>query len=358
MIARGVPPSPRRVLIIKPSALGDVITALPVLRGLKRTFPRSRVSWLVNDTCAALISQESDLDEIVAFDRKTMGTAWRSVSAARLVVNFLWNLRRSHFDWVLDLQGLLRSGIFAAATGAPLRAGFASAREGAAIFYNRRISPESPHTVDRNIELARSLGIDARSEDMTLQVAPEGSEFADDFMRSNGLEAGKFLVCAPPTRWETKLYPPRHWRTVISAVTKRTSVVLMGAPGDYDLCQEAMRMAGPRAINLAGQTSIGDFVAMIAASGGVICSDSAAALIAPAVGVDSVVLIGPTRPERTGPYRRGRAIVADVPCGGCLRKRCVHRTCMQLIDPDEVIKAAHEMLTNTPRRSANRILQR
>ena len=351
MIARGVPSAPERVLIIKPSALGDVITALPVLRGLKRTFPHCRVSWLINDNCASLISHDSDLDEIVAFDRKTMGTAWRSISAAGLVVSFLWKLRRSHFDWVLDLQGLLRSGIFTRATGAKTRAGFASAREGAALFYNYRLSPEASHTVDRNIELARRLGIDARSEDMTLQVAPEGRQFADEFMSANDLKAGKFLVCVPPTRWETKLYPSRHWQRVISALTERTTVVLMGSPGDHDLCRAAMRLAGPGAINLAGQTDIRAFVATIAAAGGVICGDSAAALIAPALGVDSVVLIGPTRPERTGPYGGGRAIVADVPCRGCLRKRCSHMTCMQLIDPDEVIEAANAMLTNAPSRT-------
>ena len=356
MIAREVPSAPRKVLIIKPSALGDVITALPVLRGLKRTHPHCRVSWLVNDNCAPLISHDSDLDEVVGFDRKTMGTAWRSVGAARLVVSFLWNLRRSGFDWVLDLQGLLRSGIFTAATGAPLRAGFASAREGAAAFYNYRISPEASHTVDRNIELARHLGIDARSEDMTLQVTPEGDEFTNDFLRANDLQAGEFLVCVPPTRWETKLYPSRHWQRVISAMTGRTTVVLMGAPEDRDLCRAAMQLAGPGAINLAGQTGIREFVAVIAAAGGVICGDSAAALIAPSLGVDSVVLIGPTRPERTGPYGRGRAIVADVPCRGCLRKRCSHTTCMQLIDPGEVIEAADEMLANAAQRTDAGIL--
>ncbi|MDP6543955.1 MAG: glycosyltransferase family 9 protein [Phycisphaerae bacterium] len=352
MIARAAPSAPRRVLIIKPSALGDVITAMPVLRGLKRTFPHCRVSWLVNTNCAALISHDSDLDEIVGFDRGRMGKAWRSVSAAGLVVSFLWNLRRSHFDWVLDLQGLLRSGIFTRATGAAVRTGFASAREGAAWFYNHRFAPEALHTVDRNIELARHLGIDARSDDMTLQIAPEGQEFADDFLRTNNLRTGGFLVCVPPTRWETKLYPSRHWQRVISAMTERTTVVLMGAPGDRDLCQTAMRNAGAGAINLAGQTRITQLVAMIAASGGVICGDSAAALIAPAVGVKSVVLIGPTRPERTGPYRSGRAIVADIPCGGCLRKRCSHISCMQIIDPDEVIEAADAMLTNARRLTA------
>jgi lipopolysaccharide heptosyltransferase I len=336
------------VLIIKPSALGDVVTALPVLRGLKRTFPKCSVSWLVNDNCADMISHDSDIDEIILFKRKAMGKAWRSFSAAKMTLSFLWMLRKSHFDWVIDLQGLLRSGIFARATGASVRAGFSTAREGAAWFYNRRISPEAAHTVDRNIELARSLGLDARSEDMTLQIAPEGKLFAKQFLADNNLQAGKFLVCIPPTRWETKLYPSRHWRRVILAMTKQTTVVLMGGPDDRDLCQEAIGDAGPAAINLAGQTGVKEFVAMISASSGVICCDSAAALIAPAVGVDSVVMIGPTQAERTGPYRRGRAIVSDVPCKGCLKKRCSHITCMQLINPDDVTAAGFKMLENSP----------
>jgi heptosyltransferase I len=349
MSAPTVPSEPRRVLIIKPSALGDVITALPVLRGLKRTFPECSVSWLVNDNCADMIAHDSDIDEIIIFERKKMGKAWRSISAFWLTIKFLWKLRKARYDWVIDLQGLLRSGIFARATGASIRAGFSSAREGAAWFYNRRFSPKAPHTVDRNIELARSLGVDATDSDMTLQVAPEGRQFADLFLADNNLKRGQFIVCVPPTRWETKLYPPRHWRRVIAALAAETTVVLLGGPGDRDMCQEAIGPAGPRAINLAGQTNVIQFVAMIAASSGVICCDSAAALIAPAVGVDSVVMIGPTRPERTGPYRRGKAIVAGTKCQGCLKKRCGHITCMQLIDPDDVIEAAGEMLKNSPK---------
>jgi len=344
MTAPALPSEPRKVLIIKPSALGDVVTALPVLRGLKRTFPNCSVSWLVNSNCADMISHDSDLDEIILFDRKKMGKAWWSPGAMKLVLSFLWKLKRAHFDWVLDLQGLLRSGIFTCATRAPVRCGFASAREGAAWFYNYRFSPKASHTVDRNIELARRLGTDARGEDMTLQIAPEGQKFTEEFMATSNLRAGQFVVCVPPTRWETKLYPSRHWRRVIAGLSEKTTVVLLGGPGDRDLCQAAIPATDSSTINLAGQTGVREFVAMIAASSGVICGDSAAALIAPAVGVKSVVMIGPTRPERTGPYRDGQAIVSDIPCAGCLDKQCSHITCMQTIDPDQVLQSALAML--------------
>jgi len=338
------PPVPERVLIVKPSALGDVVTAMPVLRGLRRTFRRAHLAWLVSQACAPLIAHDSDLDECVIFDRRRLGRAWRSPAAGARLLALLRRLRSAGYDWVLDLQGLLRSGLLGRATAAPLRAGFADARECASLFYTHRFSADPDrHTVDRNIALARQLGIDARPEEMTLQVAGSGRDFAEGFVRDHGLSGG-FLVCVPPTRWRTKQYPVRHWRTVVSGLAKSVPVVLLGAQGDRALCEAVAAEMGPGVIDAAGRTDVAQMVGLIAACSGVVCCDSAAKFIAPAVGVDVVVLIGPTRLCRTGPYLRGRGIVASVPCQGCLKRRCRHITCMELIDPAEVISAAEAML--------------
>jgi len=344
MIASGQLPAPDRVLIIKPSALGDVVTAAPVLRGLRRSFPRARIAWLLSETCAPLVRHDSALDDVILFERTRLGRAWRSPSAAAALARFLVSLRGGRFDWVIDLQGLLRSGLFAAATLAPLRAGFADAREGAWAFYNMRVRPRRPHAVDRNLDLIRRLGVDATGRDMRLEISVSGRNFADAFCSSGHIEPGGFLVCAPTTRWPTKLYPVRHWRTLVSRLSRRLPVVLIGASGDRALCRQVSEDIGPGVIDLAGETAVDEMVGLIAASAGVICCDSAAKFIAPAVGVDCITLIGPTRLERTGPYCGGEAILADVPCQGCLKRRCRHITCMQTIDPFEVISAAHKML--------------
>ncbi len=361
-------PQPRRVLIIKPSSLGDVVTAMPVLRGLRRTFPQARVSWLVARSCADLIRHDSALNEVILFDRHHLGKAWRSPRAAWDLLALLARLRRGKFDWVIDLQGLLRSALFAAATRAPVRCGFADAREAAATFYSHAVAVKASHTVERNLELAATLGIDARAEDFTLEVSPEGKGFAQEFLRAHGLQEKQFLVCVPPTRWPTKLYPVRHWRTVVGALASRRTVVLMGAPGDRDLCESILRGIGvpptnvrgdhpwsPRpgdepytVINAAGQTSVAQMVSLIAASDGVICSDSAAKFIAPAVGVNAVTLLGPTRVEATGPYVpgpsvRAEPVIAPVTCQGCLLRRCPHCTCMELIEPHCVLDAASRL---------------
>ncbi len=379
--------APRRVLIIKPSSLGDVVTAMPVLRGIRRTFPEAQVSWLVARSCTDLIGHDSALNEVILFDRRHLGKAWRSPRAAWDLLALLRQLRRGEFDWVIDLQGLLRSALFAAFTRAPVRCGFADAREGAAMFYSHAVKVQAQHTVERNLELAAYLGIDARPEDFTLEVSPEGKEFAQKFLRDHNVREKEFIVCVPPTRWPTKLYPVRHWRTVVGALASRRPVVLMGAPGDRELCEAilcstgilpvsspvasaaggpsavsspsnpAKALAGlsevtgltlPRIFNLAGQTSVAQMVALIAASGGVICSDSAAKFIAPAVGVNAIALLGPTRVEATGPYVPGphvqaESVIAPVACQGCLQRRCQHCVCMELIDPKRVIDATQRL---------------
>jgi ADP-heptose:LPS heptosyltransferase len=336
---------PRSVLIIKPSSLGDVVSALPVLRGLRRSFPEARTAWLLSKRYVPLLAHDSDLDEIIVFDREVLGRCWRSWRAAGELFRLMRTLRGKKFDWVIDLQGLFRSAFFAGTTRAPLRAGLADGRECAAVFYTHRFALQAAHTVDRNVELARQLGIDARREDLTLQISPQAARFAEEFCGRHGLRRRNFLICFPPTRWKTKLYPPRHWHAAVAEISRRAPVVLLGAPAERELCGSVAVGAGQSVINAAGQTGISEMVATIAASAGVICSDSAAQFIAAAVGVDCVVLVGPTRVDLTGPLR-GKALVADIPCHGCLKRSCSHVTCMQLISPADVAQAATAMLSS------------
>ena len=349
-----IPDNPQRILIIKPSALGDVVTAVPVLRGLRRRFPNSHISWLVATSCADLIRHDGDLNDVILFDRKTSGTF--GVAGVRALARLRGQLRAGRFDWVIDLQGLFRSGWFSWLTGAKRRAGFADAREGATFFYTHKFMPTAQHTVDRNIELARSLHIDATPADFTLQIAPPAKESAANLLARLGVATKSFIVCVPPTRWPTKVYPPRHWQAVIRELAPRTPIIVLGSPADVALCSQACgesvqsNISGanvPHVHNLAGQTSVSEMVALIAASRGVICSDSAAKFIAPAVGVPVVALLGPTRVERTGVYTPGphvRAVnlTAQVPCQGCLRRQCNHAACMQSISSTHVVESAKQ----------------
>ena len=338
--------APNSVLIIKPSSLGDVVSATPVLRGLRRSFPEAHIAWLVTPSCADVLAGEDAL-EVIEFDRRRFGRIGRSLGATRDFWRFCRALRRRRFDWVIDLQGLFRSGFLARVTGAPMRAGFANAREFAGIFYTRTVKVESSHTIDRNIELARELGIDARAEDLSLAPSERARQAAAALLAESGAAAGQYILIAPATRWPTKLYPLRHWRRVINTLSRGRKVLLVGSPDEQALCAELAEQSDYEVANLAGRTSPGELAAVIASAGAVICSDSASKFIAAATDTPSVTLIGPTQPERTGPYGPlGRGVIARTACQGCLKRRCDHITCMQTIEPDEVIAAVNDALAN------------
>jgi ADP-heptose:LPS heptosyltransferase len=141
----------QRILLIKPSSLGDVVHALPVLRGLRRRYPQARIDWLISSSLSPLLEGHPDLNELVLFDRHRFGLMAYSPKAALDFVRFIGRLRASRYDLVIDLQGLFRSGFLARASGASVRIGFARAREGASLFYNHRLSSGilDAHAVDR-----------------------------------------------------------------------------------------------------------------------------------------------------------------------------------------------------------------
>jgi len=343
------PPAPESVLILKPSSLGDVVGALPVLRGLRRSFPGARLAWLVTPQCAPVLDGQAELDEVIVFDRRRYGKIARSPAAAREFLRFCRELRHRRFDWAIDLQGLFRSGFLARATGANVRAGFADARELAGLFYTHRVPVAAVHTIDRNVELARALGVDARGDDLNLTVTDRGRAFVESLLDARGVQAGRYVVAAPGTRWANKLYPVRLWRKVVAELAANVPVMVVGADGEKDLCA-AVAEGLPNAMDLGGRTDLPQLAALIASAGALVCCDSAANFIAPAVGTGSVTLMGPTRPERTGPYGpRGRALTAEIPCLGCLRRACPHATCMQWIDPGDVAAAAREILEKATR---------
>ncbi|MFP4141242.1 MAG: glycosyltransferase family 9 protein [Phycisphaerae bacterium] len=344
--------APRRVLIVKPSALGDVVTALPVLHGLRRTFPEVEIDWIVRDMYAPLLADQPGLRRVVTYDRKLLGSFWRPGAGSEHLRDLKRTLREAEYDWAIDLQGLFRSAMFVRWTRADLRAGFRDARELAPLFYTHRIeAPVGQHTVDRNLQLARALGVDARPGDLTLSVSQEARTRAHRLLDGAGLPRDGFLAIVPPTRWETKKYPVRRWREMLSELPGDLSVAVLGNKGrEQELCSRVAE-GMDSAVSLAGQTDLPSLAAMLASAGAVVCCDSAAKFIAQAVGTPVVVLIGPTISERTGHYPKspagGVSISADLPCRHCLKKVCLHGTCMDLIPPGQVASEAIKALEST-----------
>lgn len=302
---------PRRVLIIRPSALGDVCRSVPALVSLRRAFPEAEIDWLVQEDFAPAIASHPDLTRVIPFARRELSSALKRGRPGPLLA-FLRFLRSSTYDLVYDLQGLGRSGLFAWATRAPRRVGFANAREFGWLGANERIkvSPNM-HTVERMLALLHASGV-TPVRDMRLYVGEQDRLhiLADPRLPSDG-----YAVLAPATRWPGKRWPDERFAQVAARLLRRgLKVAVVGARSERDQCGRVLDLADREGsiIDLVGKTTVGQLMALIQLSRMVIANDSAALHMAVGFEKPIIGLYGPTRVNLVGPFRREADVIQHI----------------------------------------------
>ena len=312
-----------RILLIKPSSLGDIVHAMPVLHGLRRRFPNARIDWLCAKAFVPLLEGHPDLTGVLSFDRGHFGRMDRSLSAVADFIGFVRDLRSRRYDLTVDLQGLFRTGFLSRASGAPVRLGFRDAREGATIFYTHAIAADSTavHAVDRNFGVARSLGFPDASVKFTLPISERANTEAGRLLNGGGhREDFARVVLAPGARWETKVWPEEKFVETINELSADGSAgcILVGSPGEVALCDRVAAQCRVPPLNLAGKTGVDVLAAVIRRADLVVCHDSAVAHVAAALNRPLLCLVGPTNHLRTGPYRRERDVIRlPLDCAPC-----------------------------------------
>ncbi|HLL89869.1 MAG TPA: lipopolysaccharide heptosyltransferase I [Tepidisphaeraceae bacterium] len=348
-----LPGDPRKVLIIKPSAVGDVVHALPVLNLVRRRWPRAHVAWLVTPACAGLLDRHPQLNDVILFDRKRLGGSWRSPAAFKELLAFGRSLRERNFDLVIDLQGLFRSGWLAHQTGAPRRVGFARAREAAWAFYTHQVAVHTPeqHALDRYLTVAEALGCGRGPVAFPFATDDADRRAVAPLLPGGGTKP--YAVLVPGTNWATKRWPVQRFAQVAQAMNERfgLATVLTGAPSDAAVAQAILADA-----NLVGRTTLRQLCAIIEGAALVVANDSGPMHIAAALGRPLVSVFGPTNPVRTGPYNRPDSVVRlDIPCSPCSSRACSHTSCLHWLGVEPVLEAAAAQLT-PPFRPAARAL--
>lgn len=345
-----------RILLVRPSALGDVCRTVPVLASLRRRFPDARIDWLVRDDFAGAVAAHPALDEVVPFPRRRFGRWWRRPGAAREAIRWLNHLRDRRYDLVFDCQGLARSGLFTWATRAPRRVGFADAPEFAWLGCNRRhhVSRDL-HVVDRMLALIEQEGVPP-TPDMRLYTTPEARAAIESRLRGRS-----FAVVAPTSAWPAKRWPVDRYRSLVRRLLDQSladAVVIVGAAGERDQCAPALDVASQddRLIDLVGATTVDELMAVIEASSLVVANDSAAMHMA--VGFDRplVALLGPTDASLAGPYRRPDAVVQRLEPGDRLTARASKDEprgleMMQRITVEDALETCRAALTREGRRT-------
>lgn len=339
-------PDPRQILLIRPSALGDVCRTVPVVASLKRAYPDAAIDWVVQDSFVEAVRHHPAVRRTIPFPRKRLGEA---ISRGRVgeVLGFLRTLREPGYDTVIDAQGLIRSAIFAWATRAVRRVGYANAQEFGWLAYTDRVrQPRDRHTVDRMLGLLNPLGVEP-VPDMRLFADPQAvSDVIVEYPEP-------YVVIAPTSRWAAKRWPAERFAELTRRLLDRAvqRVVVVGGPGERDQCGPVLDLVGSlgKVSDRVGSTSITQLMALISRARLVVANDSA--VLHMAVGFDRplVGLFGPTDVGRVGPYRHDADVLQRLKPGDRLdHKDDANRSLMDRISVDEVEAACAERLERRP----------
>jgi heptosyltransferase I len=371
----------QRILLIKLSALGDIVHTLPIVDKLRRRYPKARIDWLVASDLADMIRGHPAIDNVIEFARGDWSTPWRVepyLGTARVIAT----LRAAEYDLVLDLQGQMRSAVFAFTSGASVRIGFdkpqagawktlsrpvpddarkhawQGAREGSWLAYTDHIALPTldMHPVDRYLGVAPMLGLDDGPPDFSFSMPPEATARIDALLDYYDVGKAKPLaVVAPGTNWDTKEWRKEGFAEVARhLMQKGLAVSLIGSQAERALCEDAAKLA-PGAINLAGETTLPELAALIRRAALCVSNDSGPMHLAVALGRPVVSIFGPTDTIWAGPYRRDGAVLrAGVPCSPCYLRRlseCPNdHACMREVAAKTVIERVEAIIAKLPAR--------
>lgn len=295
-----------RILLVKPSALGDVCRSMPVLASLRASYPDARIDWFVQDDFAEAVRGHPGLSSVVAFPRRTWRRWWMPGSV-RGVLRLRREIRESGYDLAFDLQGLLRSGIFLQAARGARRVVWREAREGAWLAgterHRRRGGPDATEVM---LALLQDAGV-APIRDPRMHLTAAATEEWDRRRTSEGLD--RYVALAPTSRWPSKRWPAERWRMLAERLVQRGErVVMLGAGSERDQVRACMPREG--ALDLAGAVSLGGWLAAIAGAAAVVANDSAATHAAVGFGRPLVAIYGATDPAAVGPFGRPESVVS------------------------------------------------
>ncbi len=346
---------PKRILIVKMSALGDVVQALAFAEAVAALWPRARLDWLVEEAAADILAGHPLLDRVIVsrrqswFGREGGGLGQRLGEMRR----FFKELRSRDYDLVVDLQGLFKSGILTRMARGKFRLGFAHSREMSWLFVNHRLPAYDPdrHAVDRYLDVARALGAEVEVPRFRIALGPEQAERIDQLL-AGADRTGPLVVVHPEAWWPTKMWSAEFFGAVIDGLVTQwdARVVLTGAPSAGDMAGRIIASCARPPVSLVGRTGLRELAELLRRAAVVICPDTGAMHLAAAVGTPVVALFGPTAPWRTGPKGEGHRVVRlDLTCSPCFKKVCPDPKCMTQISPAAVLDQVGSILTGSGR---------
>jgi lipopolysaccharide heptosyltransferase I len=327
-----ITPEPEKILIIKPSSLGDIIHSLPFLHTIKKCFPKAEIHWVVARGLHVVLENHPLIDRLWVINKDK----WKSLAyfAKTLgeISELFKGLRREKFDLCLDLSGLFRSGLITWASGAKYKLGFQESDEGSPFFYTHKIAGGmEDHAVDRYLKIAVAIGCAA--DEIAYPMVP--FEESPPLLKEL---PGEYLLMAPSAGKEANRWPAARFGELAARLPLPTLVI--SAPVDQEVVAEVLKHSHGKAISLAGKTNLLELLALIKKARFLVANDTGPIHIAAAFGVPVFAIFGPANPRRTGPYGKIHTIIQEeLPCSPCYAwKPCAHWRCMEDLQVEKVYR--------------------
>ena len=312
------------ILVVKLSAIGDVIHALPVSYAIKEQYPNAHLTWVVEQAAYAILADNPCIDELILFEK----AKFRSIGGfLREIGPFRRRLRTRRYDASLDLQGLFKSAAIAWNAGAKLRIGTANMREGAHLVSRPvRGAHAEGHIVERYLDVARALGCRVGEVRFPVSVSDRDRMAADTLLAREGVQEGRpFVAFAVGANWPNKRWPVEHFAALADRLyhAHYVPVLVGGGRLDETLAEDILRASEIPPVNLVGRTNLKQLAHVFTRAALVLGGDTGPVHLAAGLRVPTVMLMGPTDANRNGPYGQiQNAIEVDRPCRGCWKRAC------------------------------------
>ena len=338
------------ILIVKLSAIGDVIHTMPSLAALRQRYPDAHITWVVEEAAADLVKNHPYLDAVLILRRKKWSKDFRN-GQFRLPVeeirSFMKNLRHRHYDLVIDFHGLFKSSIIVFFSRGKRKLGYNSLQELSGLFLNEKISEDmNKHAVERYLDFPRYLGAKINSARFILPLNKEAETRSQILLDRYNLDDKKFIAINPVAYWETKLWSNEKFAHLADLINDKLQIKVVFTGSEKEPIDKITSLMTTESINLGGATTLLDLAYLYKKAQMVITTDSGPMHLAAAVETPVIALFGPTDPARTGPYGAGHTIIrTELSCSPCFLKKCSTKKCMKNISSQQVFAAVEKKLT-------------